>query len=51
MLDYDESSVIITYDQTSGKKEVFKGVEVVMLSELFRLQSYTWETMLGGNPC
>lgn len=28
MLDYDEKSVITTYDQTSDKKEVFKGLEV-----------------------
>lgn len=28
MLDYDDKSVITTYDQTSDKKEVFKGVEV-----------------------
>eukprot|EP00903_Cladosiphon_okamuranus_P006425 g6287.t1 len=27
MLDYDDNSVITTYDQTSGKKEVFKGEE------------------------
>ena len=35
MLDYDEDSVITTYDQTSDKKEVFKGVEVVILFKLF----------------
>lgn len=29
MLDYDEKSVITTYDQTSDKKEVFKGLEVI----------------------
>lgn len=34
MLDYDEKSVISTYDQTADKKEVFKGVEVAMLSQL-----------------
>lgn len=30
LLDYDENSVITTVNQTSDKKEVFKGVEVRM---------------------
>lgn len=28
LLDYDEDSVVTTYDQTADKKSVFKGVEV-----------------------
>jgi len=28
LLDYDDDSVITTFDQTTDKKEVFKGVEV-----------------------
>lgn len=28
LLDYDEDSVVTTYDQTADEKSVFKGVEV-----------------------
>lgn len=39
MLDYDENSVIITYDQKTNEQQTYKGVEVRQRKSIGRVES------------